>query len=264
MCCLEVSKRRHLCVVVGAPAQLPRLVEDLESLCWRTSDLDPEGWSTGSTGNGINRSENPSLPLAPQIFPSGDTQSSQSSRDQTPSWMQVWPGLWEYLRLALPCVAMLAVEWWSFDPQINIYRMIQFQRSHVFLWHFGCSGTGGTYGRLFPFTRNLSAEAMGFGDFQLWNLSLFLRRWTVGVMGRRGDESGPTCCACHCGQCLCDVVCVRIWCAEGCICIGWRPKQKLKGIMANTVYKRYFEMNVRCYRKFKKLHEIWTTCNFQL
>lgn len=76
MCCLEVSKRRHLCVVVGAPAQLPRLVEDLESLCWRTSDLDPEGWSTGSTGNGINRSENPSLPLAPQIFPSGDTQSS--------------------------------------------------------------------------------------------------------------------------------------------------------------------------------------------
>lgn len=183
MCCLEVSKRRHLCVVVGAPAQLPRLVEDLESLCWRTSDLDPEGWSTGSTGNGINRSENPSLPLAPQIFPSGDTQSSQSSRDQTPSWMQVWPGLWEYLRLALPCVAMLAVEWWSFDPQINIYRMIQFQRSHVFLWHFGCSGTGGTYGRLFPFTRNLSAEAMGFGDFQLWNLSLFLRRWPVGVMG---------------------------------------------------------------------------------
>lgn len=74
MCCLEVSKRRHLCVVVGAPAQLPRLVEDLESLCWRTSDLDPEGWSTGSTGNGINRSENQSLPLAPQIFSSGMTE----------------------------------------------------------------------------------------------------------------------------------------------------------------------------------------------
>ena len=28
---------------------------------------------------------------------------------------RVWPGLWEYLRLALPCVAMVAVEWWSFE-----------------------------------------------------------------------------------------------------------------------------------------------------
>lgn len=111
---------------------------------------------------------------------------SQSSRDQTASWMQVWPGLWEYLRLALPCVAMLAVEWWSFDPQINIYRMIQFQRSHVFLWHFGCSGTAGTYGRLFPFTRNLSAEPMGicgFSALESLPLPAPLTRWGDGVMG---------------------------------------------------------------------------------
>ena len=45
-CCLKVSKCRHLCVVVGAPAQLPWLVEDLESLCWRTSDL-VQGWGAG-------------------------------------------------------------------------------------------------------------------------------------------------------------------------------------------------------------------------
>lgn len=38
--------------------------------------------------------------------------------------MQVWPGLWEYLRLALPCVAMVAVEWWSFDPQIQFQRVL--------------------------------------------------------------------------------------------------------------------------------------------
>lgn len=28
---------------------------------------------------------------------------------------RVWPGLREYLRLALPCVAMMAVEWWAFE-----------------------------------------------------------------------------------------------------------------------------------------------------
>ena len=27
---------------------------------------------------------------------------------------EVWPGLKEYLRLALPCVAMMAMEWWAF------------------------------------------------------------------------------------------------------------------------------------------------------
>lgn len=28
---------------------------------------------------------------------------------------QVWPGLLEYFYLAVPCVAMQAVEWWAFD-----------------------------------------------------------------------------------------------------------------------------------------------------
>ena len=103
------------------------------------------------------------------------------------SWMQVWPGLWEYLRLALPCVAMVAVEWWSFDPQINIYRMIKFFKEfldqHNILWHFGWCwwGTAGSYGRLFPFTRNLSAQFLGIFSFRniqrISSCFVFLKRW---------------------------------------------------------------------------------------
>ena len=49
---------------------------------------------------------------------------------------QVWAGLWEYLRLALPCVAMMAVEWWAFVTwkKVEEFHWWKEQPKHSFYW----------------------------------------------------------------------------------------------------------------------------------